>query len=303
MIDLNLLNESEPIELKLEENSKGGTSDYNELLNKPKINGVELKGELTTEDLNFESGVNDVTINGTSIVNEGVADIPIANISNKNLGLIRLDYATASRTPTALNCDSTGLLYVRTAGEDNISKRSGNDTILSVQNMDMALKYAMCDGKGAEWTTEEKASARERMGIDLTPMLDAPLVIEEDLVGAMNIELPTPCEQVIVLVKQPQSTTPITLYSGIFFETQQGTGAGNLLGTVTTVAGKYTSFDMRILYNGIVECISNINSTVNSGKSVINEYPNYVGEKIAKVGLSSISATLPKGTEIMVLGK
>ena len=166
MINLELLNESEPIDLKLQKNS-GGTSDYNDLSNKPKINGVELQGSLTLEDLGIiVNAVKDILINGTSIVNEGVADIPIASVSNKKLGLIRLDYATTSRTPTALNCDSTGLLYVRTAGEDNIAKRSGNDTILSVQNMDMALKYAMTDGKGAEWTTEEKASARNRMGLE-----------------------------------------------------------------------------------------------------------------------------------------
>lgn len=32
-------------------------------------------------------------------------------------------------------------------------------------NLDYAVKCAMCDGKGAAWTAEEQAAARERMGI------------------------------------------------------------------------------------------------------------------------------------------
>ena len=34
----------------------GGTSDYEKLDNKPKINGVELTGDITTEDLGIEAG-------------------------------------------------------------------------------------------------------------------------------------------------------------------------------------------------------------------------------------------------------
>ena len=37
--------------------SEGGVSDYNELDNKPKINGTELKGNLTNKDLGIKNGV------------------------------------------------------------------------------------------------------------------------------------------------------------------------------------------------------------------------------------------------------
>lgn len=33
----------------------GGTANYNDLFGKPKINGVELKGNLTTQDLKIET--------------------------------------------------------------------------------------------------------------------------------------------------------------------------------------------------------------------------------------------------------
>ena len=155
MINLELVNENEPIDLKLQKNT-GGTSDYNELLNKPKINGVELQGELTTDDLNIESDINDVTINGASIVSEGVADIPIA--SADNLGLVRVFNGLKINA-------TTGQLYVSSADINNIKNRT-TQRFLASNLIDDVVKVAMTDGKGAEWTTEEKASARERMGLE-----------------------------------------------------------------------------------------------------------------------------------------
>ena len=42
----------------------GGTNDYNELINKPSINGVELVGNKTSKDLNIdqEQGLSDADI-------------------------------------------------------------------------------------------------------------------------------------------------------------------------------------------------------------------------------------------------
>lgn len=297
MINLELLNESESIELKLEENSKGGTNNYNELDNKPQINGKTLQGNLTLEDLGIiVNAVKDVLINGTSIVTDGVANIPRA--TDKQLGLV-----TINRNGGLLFDVNSQYVTITQATNSNIDNRTNVPKPITPQQLDYAVKVAMTDGKGAEWTLEEQASARARMGIDLKPMLDAPLVIEEDLVGAMNIELPTPCEQVLMLVKQPQGTTSITLYNGIIFDGQNAGGAGNLLSSLKTVPNKYVSFEITVLWNGLIECVTNINSTVSSGQSILNEFPNYVNKKIAKVGLSSISATLPKGTEVMILGR
>lgn len=291
----------------------GGTSNYEALTNKPSINDVELVGNKTAKDLGLvdeatykaleeivAKKLNDVLAGGNSIVDEnGVANIPIANSgTNGRVGLVKTE------TYLGLSLDSkTGNMSLYKCGYSHIDDRDNRCFAINTQNYDRAIKNHLTDGKASEYTQQEKASARDRLGIDLKPLLDAPIIIEEDLVGAMSIELPKPCERVLILVKQPQDTTSITLYSGIFFEGQQGTGAGNLLGTVTTVANKYVSFDIRILYGGIVECINNINSTVKSGNPCINDYPNYAGKKLVKVGLSSISATLPKGTEIMVLGR
>lgn len=80
----------------------GGTTNYLQLINKPKINNVELNGNKTAQDLglvtqsDLNGKVDDVQINGTSILSEGVANIPIAGSNvfgvvkvGDNLGLIR----------------------------------------------------------------------------------------------------------------------------------------------------------------------------------------------------------------------
>ena len=53
-IDIDV-SQNEAIDIKLTSGS-GGTTNYNRLRNKPKINGHELIGELTTEDLDIHDG-------------------------------------------------------------------------------------------------------------------------------------------------------------------------------------------------------------------------------------------------------
>lgn len=60
-----------------------------------------------------------------------------------------------------------GQLRLYPASEKSIDARQKiNVSPISVNNLDYAVKAAMCDGKGAAWTAEEQAAARERMGID-----------------------------------------------------------------------------------------------------------------------------------------
>lgn len=59
----------------------GGTDDYRELTHKPKINNVTLNGDLTSADLNIpETAVEDVKVDGMSVVTSGVADITLPDV-------------------------------------------------------------------------------------------------------------------------------------------------------------------------------------------------------------------------------
>ena len=50
------------------------------------------------------------------------------------------------------------------ATDTQIANRSTEYNVITPTNLDSAIKAAMCDGKGAAWTDDEKAAARTRMG-------------------------------------------------------------------------------------------------------------------------------------------
>ena len=94
----------------------------------------------------------------------GVAEIPIANRDNV-FGVVKtIPYEFLG---TGVGADRDGNLRLYPASNGNIDARQKiNVSPISVNNLDYAVKAAMCDGKGAAWTAEEQAAARERMGID-----------------------------------------------------------------------------------------------------------------------------------------
>lgn len=101
----------------------------------------------------------DVQIDGASVTSNGVANVPKAGAGE--LGVVRVD--RNGRNGISLGAD--GEAKLNPASDALISARSGVRPI-TASNVDYAVKAAMCDGKGAAWTAEEQAAARERMGID-----------------------------------------------------------------------------------------------------------------------------------------
>ena len=103
----------------------------------------------------------DVQINGTSIVKDGVANIPLALPSNA--GVVTVGGSLLGIT---LFDSKTSKIAISKASNTDIDARSSIYKPIVPNNLDYAVKVAMCDGKGAEWTEEEKAAARARLGID-----------------------------------------------------------------------------------------------------------------------------------------
>ena len=128
--------------------------------------------------------VDDVKINGTSILDENkVANIPQATKATGS-GVGTFGVVTINQY-TGLNITSRGILQVRSATSSNIDIRksmlgSSDSGVIEPTNLDYAVKKAMCDGKGAEWTDEEKAGARQRIGIGNLKLL-ATIEIGEDV--------------------------------------------------------------------------------------------------------------------------
>lgn len=125
-----------------------------------KIKSVNEDGTFVCEWADDGGSNLDVRIDGKSIVQDGVAEIPIS--SHDTLGLVYTDNSTGGYTTGLMN--QQGRLQVNTASIDDVNKRRLRKEI-DCSNFDYAVKAAMCDGKGAAWTADEQEAARERMGV------------------------------------------------------------------------------------------------------------------------------------------
>lgn len=81
------------------------------------------------------------------------------------------DYATGSKAGVIKTSEHYGIVNVggglfalNRANNDEIASRTQIYKPITSANLDYAVKAAMCDGKGAAWTEEEKAASRERTG-------------------------------------------------------------------------------------------------------------------------------------------
>ena len=116
----------------------------------------------------------DVQIAGKSIVQDGVAEIPVS--AGEKYGVARYSNTLGVMLNTG------GYVVLSNATQYAIDKRvnyTNQFGAITSSNVDYAVKAAMCDGKGAAWTAEEQAAGRERMGIDeWEPILD--ITLEEE---------------------------------------------------------------------------------------------------------------------------
>ena len=111
----------------------------------------------------------DVQINGESIVKDGVAEIPVAGCTSptqiQRTGLVHVP--SGYGIGFQYNTHNLIISNPPTSFIDNRNNMWQADYYaLTVRRIDYAVKSAMCDGKGAAWTAEEQAAARERMGIN-----------------------------------------------------------------------------------------------------------------------------------------
>lgn len=95
----------------------------------------------------------DVQINGASIVENGVANIPYGSGSAKGV------VSTGNGLQT-----NSGVITNRYPSLSDLSERHSWRT-LRPADIDNAIRLGMTDGIGAPWTEEEQANARERLGI------------------------------------------------------------------------------------------------------------------------------------------
>lgn len=128
-----------------------------------RVAAISEDGKYTMEPVDIPSGggaVDDVTVNGVSIVQAGVADIPKADTFNK-YGLVNvIQYGGLSFSNGRLMTDRLN---------SNIAfglSRAGlyAEKTLSFNSSDEVLRAGMCDGIGANWSDTNRLAALLRMG-------------------------------------------------------------------------------------------------------------------------------------------
>ena len=142
----------------------GGTTDYSQMSNKPKINNVELSGNKSLADL---GAVDDVQINGTSIVDEnGVAVMPIGTASSP--GVVRAEPSMGTQMYYSA-------IYVNCANESDITNGANWYKPVPPVRQHMATFYGLAKAAGHDekdstlafgtYTEEAKNAIRAMLGV------------------------------------------------------------------------------------------------------------------------------------------
>ena len=119
------------------------------------------KQQLEAEKPDLSGFVKDVQINDASIVTKSNGIASISRATSSIYGVIKGDPQSRLYGIDLLN---PGILGLWDTSTSEVSTRSGVKAI-TTKVFDYAVKAAMCDGKGAEWSAEEQANAKTRLGI------------------------------------------------------------------------------------------------------------------------------------------
>lgn len=120
-----------------------------------RVQSVNEDGSVVLETVS--GGVTDVLINGESVVEDGVVEMPIAS---------RTQFGVVIGNGQGVQISNSGNVFSQYASPAMIDHRNYYYQCVTPKFLDYAVKAAMCDGKGDAWSTAEQAAARERMGIN-----------------------------------------------------------------------------------------------------------------------------------------
>lgn len=134
-------------------------NDYNNpsiKVGKTQLTEAKLKELINGEAIDLtEYKTKDVQINGTSIVQDGVANIPLASTTQH--GLIKAGVSGGLYV-------TNGTAYIHSANNGEIDSRGTSYKPISPKNLDYAVMKALTEPKTHTWTEDEKSLARETLG-------------------------------------------------------------------------------------------------------------------------------------------
>lgn len=242
----------------------------------------------------------DVRIDGDSIVQDGVAEIPIA--TRTQLGIVM-------GNGQGVRISDSGSIFSEYAVQNMIDKRNYYYQCIPPKFLDYAVKVAMCDGKGAAWTSDEQANARERMGTWVTI---ADITLEEDVSMIEQIDVHGYRKYEIIV------TMPSVIKTDCFIQPRicSATGQTTLMTYESAKNAQFLLFEIEefFYYGGenqatFIGCESykgEVGAVTPGNKKYSSVMFNYNNKEvypyIASVGLNANGVVLPSGSRIIIRG-
>lgn len=249
---------------------------------------------VTAENIQSALGytpVKDVQIAGSSVLDGGVAKVPIAQWDAP--GVVSI----LSPQDSGIWNDN-GSLKVSYATDAEISSRLGNRKTIVCANMDYAVKAAMCDGKGAAWTAAEQKTARERLGIDKPYELIEEITIED---GVSVVERETNLARMYLMIIGESGHTGTCSISTAFDSGHSFAAYWNL----ANISAQYELIVEHGIANGFYKFS---NYDMSSSPTVTGINLNAMRTifsattKPSKINKLTISGAIPNGTKFVIYG-
>lgn len=253
---------------------------------------------VTVENIQSALGyapVKDVQVAGSSVLEDGVANVPIA--SETNYGVVKVyDWGGTW-------IDENKRLCVLQSGKPHIANRASR-TVIVPENLDYAVKAAMCDGKGAAWTADEQKAARERMGVDKEYELIEEITLTENVTQIIRTDEPDGTtyafERVAIKINRTNTGEGgVYVYSG-----------STVLGwSYISGSGKYFACETFSLHGywqnyrySASSGHNDYNSIAPSGDSRFLKIKKVAGQYVSKIQITLNNAELGIGTKISIYG-
>lgn len=288
-------------EFKGDKGEPGAKGDKGEKGDKGDKGDPGSDATVTAENIQSALGyapVKDVQANGTSILTNGVADIPKAETGK--LGL------TSCSNPWVggLYVGTDGIMRIVQAPPTDIDSRATAPRPVTGNNLDYAVKAAMCDGKGAAWTADEQKAARERMGVDKEYELIEEITLTENATQIIRTDEPDGTayafERVAIKINRTNTGEGgVYVYSG-----------STVLGwSYLSSSGQYFACETFSLHGywqnyrySASSGHNDYNNIAPSGDSRFLKIKKVAGQYVSKIQITMMNAEFGIGTKISIYG-
>lgn len=227
---------------------------------------------------------------------DSVATIPLAGYNR--LGVVQLD-------PTGFAAASVeGKLALVPPTDAQISTHTNTQRPITPSCMDYAVKAAMCDGKGAAWTSDEQKAARERMGVDKEYELIEEITLTENVTQIIRTDEPDGTayafERVAIKINRTNiGEGGVYVYSG-----------STILGwSYLSSSGQYFACETFSLHGywqnyrySASSGRNDYNNIAPSGDSRFLKIKKVAGQYVSKIQITMMNAELDIGTKISIYG-